>query len=80
MVRLQELLEWASLSNERHVSPSTVSSSKIPALRPRPSSPIFSETGMRGFYAVPLTDNDGRVGPCHSRAATPTSSAPPIWR
>ncbi len=63
VVRLQELLEWASLSNDA-VSFSQAGD-EFDDPRPETKAKLgkyFSETGMRGFYAVPLADDDGRVG------------------
>jgi RND family efflux transporter MFP subunit len=63
VVRLQDLLEWASLSNEalsfsQHGEEFEDSRQETRAKL----SKYFSETGMRGFYALPLGDDDGRVG------------------
>jgi GAF domain-containing protein len=63
VARLQDLLEWASLSRdavsfsqrgEQFEDPRPETQAKL--------SKYFSETGMRGFYAVTLADDDGRVG------------------
>jgi GAF domain-containing protein len=63
VVRLRELLEWASLSKddvsfsqhgEHFEDPRPETQAKL--------GKYFAETGKRGFYAVPLADDDGRVG------------------
>ena len=63
VVRLQELLEWASLSNDAVSFSQHGEQFEDP--RPETQAKLgkyFSESGMRGFYAVPLADDDGRVG------------------
>jgi RND family efflux transporter MFP subunit len=77
VVRLQELLQWASLSNE------AVSFSQHGEQfeDPRPEtqaklSKYFAETGMRGFYAVPLADDDGRVGTLSLESSDPNFLGP----
>ncbi len=63
VVRLQDLLEWASLSKEEVSFSQHGDQFEDP--RPETQAKLgkyFSETGMRGFYAVPLADDDGRVG------------------
>ncbi|MGA9800783.1 MAG: efflux RND transporter periplasmic adaptor subunit [Terriglobales bacterium] len=63
VIRLQELLEWASLSHDA-VSFSQ-HSERFEDPRPETQAKLgkyFAETGKRGFYAVPLADDDGRVG------------------
>jgi RND family efflux transporter MFP subunit len=61
--RLQDLLEWASQSNE------TIFVAKhgdeIESERPETRAKFqeyFSESGMRAFHSLPLADDDGRVG------------------
>jgi RND family efflux transporter MFP subunit len=60
---LQELLEWASISNaEIHV---TQHEQKIDDPRRETQAKFaeyFSSSGMRGFYALPLIDDQGRLG------------------
>lgn len=60
---LRELLEWASISpDEIYVRQH---GEEIDETRPESRAKFeryFSETGMRGFYAVPLADDTGRVG------------------
>jgi RND family efflux transporter MFP subunit len=60
---LKDMLEWASISNEEtHVAqhgdqiddPRSETRAKF--------SEYFSATGMRGFYALPLIDDQGRLG------------------
>jgi RND family efflux transporter MFP subunit len=63
IIRLQDLLEWASLSS----SPILVTQhdDKIDAGREETRAKFrtyFNQTGMRGFHYVPLTDDDGRIG------------------
>lgn len=63
IIRLQDLLEWASLSS----SPMLVTQhdDKIDADREETRAKFrtyFNQTGMRGFHYVPLTDDDGRIG------------------
>jgi RND family efflux transporter MFP subunit len=63
VVRLQDILEWASQSSEdvsfsQHGEEFEDPRQETQAKFAR----YFSESGMRGFYAVPLTDDDGRVG------------------
>jgi RND family efflux transporter MFP subunit len=63
VVRLQDLLEWVSLSNEEISFSQHGDQFEDP--RPETQAKLgkyFSETGMRGFYAVPMADDDGRVG------------------
>jgi RND family efflux transporter MFP subunit len=77
VVRLQELLEWASLSNE----PLSFSQQGEQFEDPRPETQAklgkyFSETGMRGFYAVALADDDGRVGTLSFESSDPDFLGP----
>ncbi len=63
IVRLQSLLEWASLSN----SPIFVRQhgDDIDADREETRAKFqayFEQTGMRGFHSLPLADDDGRIG------------------
>jgi RND family efflux transporter MFP subunit len=60
---LKEMLEWASIStNETKV---TQHGDRIDDPRPETQAKFasyFSATGMRGFYALPLIDDQGRLG------------------
>jgi RND family efflux transporter MFP subunit len=60
---LKDMLEWASISTEEtHV---TQHGEQIDDPRPETRakfSEYFSATGMRGFYALPLIDDQGRLG------------------
>ena len=63
VVRLQELLEWASLSRDEVFF--SQHGEQFEDARPETQAKLakyFAETGRRGFYAVPLADDDGRVG------------------
>ena len=77
VVRLQELLEWASLSSEAVSFSQHGEHFEDP--RPETQAKLtkyFSETGMRGFYAVPLTDDDGRVGTLSFESSDPDFLGP----
>jgi RND family efflux transporter MFP subunit len=60
---LKEMLEWASISTkETHV---TQHGNQIDDPRPETQAKFasyFSVTGMRAFYALPLIDDQGRLG------------------
>ena len=60
---LLDMLEWASISNEEtHV---TQHDDRIDDPRPETQAKFadyFSATGMRAFYALPLIDDQGRLG------------------
>lgn len=60
---LKDMLEWASISNqETHV---TQHGDAIDDPRPETKAKFadyFSASGMRGFYARPLVDDQGRLG------------------
>jgi RND family efflux transporter MFP subunit len=63
IVRLQSLLEWASLSTE----PILVTQHGDEIDDPREETrakfqTYFAQSGMRGFHALPLADDNGRVG------------------
>jgi RND family efflux transporter MFP subunit len=63
IVRLQSLLEWASLSSESMLI--TQHGDEIDGEREETQAKFrtyFAQTNMRGFHAVPLADDDGRVG------------------
>ncbi len=63
VARLKDLLEWASLSQgETFV---TQTDDQINAEREETRAKFqqyFSDTGMRAFLAIPLADDDGRLG------------------
>jgi GAF domain-containing protein len=72
VVRLQELLEWASLSNDEVSFSQQGEQFEDP--RPETQAKLgkyFSESGMRGFYAIPLADDDGRVGTLSFESSDP---------
>ena len=60
---LQEMLEWASISNkELHI---TQHGDEIDDPRPETKDKFaayFAASGMRAFYALPLIDDQGRLG------------------
>ncbi len=77
VVRLQDILEWASLSNdavsfsqhgEEFEDPRQETQAKFGR--------YFGESGMRGFYAVPLADDDGRVGTLSFESSDPDFIGP----
>jgi RND family efflux transporter MFP subunit len=77
VVRLQDILEWASLSNEEV----SFSQHGEEFEDPRPETQAkfgkyFAESGMRGFYAVPLADDDGRVGTLSFESSDPDFLGP----
>ncbi len=77
VVRLQELLEWASLSSDAVSFSQPGEQFEDP--RPETQAKLgkyFAETGMRGFYAVPLTDDDGRVGTLSFESSDPDFLGP----
>jgi RND family efflux transporter MFP subunit len=61
--RLQNLLEWTSLSNEPIfiVQRGDTVEDEREATRAKFET-YFAQTGMRAFHALPLTDDDGLVG------------------
>jgi len=61
--RLQELLEWASLSKESLfvVQHGDQVEDERPETRAK-FEKYFAESGMRAFHGLPLADDDGRVG------------------
>lgn len=63
IARLQNLLEWVSLSGEPIlvVQHSDTVTAEREATRAKMAA-YFEQTGMRAFHALPLTDDDGRVG------------------
>lgn len=61
--RLQELLEWASLSHESILV--VQHGDEVEDERPETRAKFekyFAESGMRAFHALPLADSDGTVG------------------
>lgn len=61
--RLRSLLEWASISGEEIFI--TQKGDKINTEREQTRAKFeeyFSQTGMRAFFSIPLTDDDGRLG------------------
>ena len=77
VVRLQELLEWASLSNDEVSFSQHGEQFEDP--RPETQAKLgkyFSESGMRGFYAIPLADDDGRVGTLSFESSDPDFLGP----
>jgi len=61
--RLRGLLQWASMLNEEILV--TQKEEEISADREETRAKFeryFAESGMRGFYALPLLDQEGRVG------------------
>lgn len=63
IARLQNLLEWASLSSEPILitQPGDEVEDEREETRAKFKS-YFDQSGMRGFHSVPLGDDDGRVG------------------
>jgi len=70
--KLQEVLRWAAgLDTEIQVS---MHEDKISDPRPETREKFrryFEETGYRGFHAVPLTDDEGRLGMLSFESADP---------
>ena len=63
VVRLQSLLEWASLSSAPLLVAQRGEVVEIDREESRAKfETYFAETGMRGFHSMPLADDDGRVG------------------
>ena len=63
MARLQELLEWTSLSNEPILV--TQHGDEVSEEREETRAKFesyFAKSGMRAYHALPLADDDGRVG------------------
>jgi len=63
IVRLQNLLEWASLSSDPILV--TQRGDQVDDDREETRAKFqayFDQTGMRGFHSLPLSDDDGRVG------------------
>ncbi len=74
---LNEVMQWASLSEEViHVRQH---GEEIDAEREETNAKFrkyFAETGMRGFYAMPLSDDTGRVGMLSLEASDPDFLTP----
>ena len=70
--RLREVLRWAAgLDTEIHVS---MHEDEISDPRPETIEKFrryFEETGYRGFYAIPLVDDQGRLGMLSFDSADP---------
>jgi RND family efflux transporter MFP subunit len=63
VVRLQDILEWTSLASDAVWFRQPGDEFEDPRQETRAKfGKYFAESGMRGFYAVPLADDDGRVG------------------
>jgi RND family efflux transporter MFP subunit len=63
IVRLQGLLEWASLSSDPILI--TQAGDEVENEREETRAKFqayFAQSGMRGFHSLPLADDDGRVG------------------
>lgn len=63
IVRLQALLEWASLSSEPMLL--AQHGDEVEDVREETRAKFqnyFAQSGMRGFHSLPLGDDDGRVG------------------
>jgi len=72
VARLREILEWASLSGEEIFVKQHGEEIDDPREETRAKfTKYFSETGMRGFYALPLADDEGRVGVLSFESADP---------
>ena len=78
---LKEMLEWASISNEEtHVSKH---GDQIGDPRPETQAKFadyFSATGMRAFYALPLIDDQGRLGVLSFESSDPDFERWRIWK
>jgi len=61
--RLRSLLEWASISGEETFITQTGDQINTERVETRAKfEEYFSQTGMRAFFSIPLTDDDGRLG------------------
>ena len=77
VVRLQDTLEWASLSNQAVSFSQHGAEFEDPRQETRAKfGKYFAESGMRGFYAVPLADDDGRVGTLSFESSDPDFLGP----
>src|SRR5688572_13464346 len=75
--RLSDILQWASLSDrEIHI---TQKEGVINDLRPETRAKFeryFEQSGMRGFFALPLADDQGRVGVLSFESSDPDFMSP----
>ncbi len=77
VVRLQDILEWASLSNEEVSFSQHGEAFDDPRQETQAKfGKYFADSGMRGFYAVPLADDDGRVGTLSLESSDPDFLGP----
>ena len=77
VVRLQDILEWASLSNDAVSFSQHGEHFEDPREETRAKfGKYFADSGMRGFYAVPLADDDGRVGTLSLESSDPDFLGP----
>ncbi len=77
VVRLQDILEWASLSNEEVSFSQHGEAFDDPRHETQAKfGKYFADSGMRGFYAVPLADDDGRVGTLSMESSDPDFLGP----
>jgi RND family efflux transporter MFP subunit len=77
IVRLQDILEWASLSNTEVFFSQHGKEFEDPRQETQAKfSKYFADSGMRGFYAVPLADDDGRVGTLSFESSDPDFLGP----
>lgn len=77
IVRLRELLEWASISNEAMLV--TQHGEDVEADREETRAKFqayFEQTGVRGFHSIPLADDDGRVGILSFESSDPDFLSP----
>jgi RND family efflux transporter MFP subunit len=74
---LHDVLRWAALSEEEvHIRQQ---GDEVDDPRPETRAKFqkyFAETGMRGFYAIPLTDDTGRVGILSLESTSPDFLTP----
>jgi RND family efflux transporter MFP subunit len=72
VVRLKELLEWASLSREAILVTQRGDEIDDPRAETRAKfEKYFSESGMRAFHALPLSDDDGNLGVLSFESSNP---------
>jgi RND family efflux transporter MFP subunit len=70
--RLRAILQWASLNPQAFMVKQH--GEEVDQERPETREKFlqfFAETGMRGFYAVPLADEEGRLGTLSFQSANP---------
>ena len=77
VARLQDLLEWTSLSSEPIlvVQRGDTVEDEREETRAKFES-YFAQSGMRAFHALPLTDDDGRVGVLSFESSDPDFLSP----